>query len=312
MSGSGAGPRTLVIATRGSALARWQAAHVAGRLGRPTEELVVETAGDRQPEVPIAVIGGQGVFAKAVQEAVLDRRADLAVHSAKDLPPGTTEGLVLAAVPERGDARDALVGCTLEDLAPGARVATGSARRRAQLAWVRPDLTFADLRGNIGTRLARVPPGGAVVVAATALQRLGHEDRAAELLDPVVMLPQVGQGALAVECRAGDTETREALAALDHRPSRRSVEAERAFLLHTAANCDLPLAAHCTMCAGDSGGDGPLELEALLASLDGRILLRHRARGQDPEALGRALAEELLGPCGGSFLAADLGLDLGR
>ncbi|MGH9062857.1 MAG: hydroxymethylbilane synthase [Acidimicrobiales bacterium] len=296
------GGRPLRLATRGSALARWQCAHVASLLGRPVETVVVETTGDRSAGVPIWAMGGQGVFVKEVQAAVLEGRADLAVHSAKDLPSAPTPGLVIGAVPERADPRDALVGARLEDLAPGAQVATGSVRRRAQLAWLRPDLTFGGLRGSIDTRLARVPAGGAVVVAAAALARLGRLDRAAEVLEPWVMLPQAGQGALAVECRAGDGEALEALEAVDHGPSRRSVEAERAFLFEMGPGCDLPVGAH----SRPSAGAG-LELEGLMATPDGRVLLRRRGSGDDPAAVGRAVALDLLDGCGGRALLEDLG-----
>ena len=179
---------------------------------------------------PVWELGGQGVFVKEVQAAVLDGRADMAVHSAKDLPSSTPEGLVLAAVTARADPRDALVGSRLDDLAPGARVATGSVRRRAQLAWIRPDLTFTGLRGNIATRLDRVPEGGALVVASAALERLGLAGRAAEILPVAVMLPQVGQGAIGVECRAGDDDARAALEAVDDPDTRTEVTAERAYL----------------------------------------------------------------------------------
>jgi len=201
--------RLLRAATRGSPLARWQAEHVAARLraldpGLEVELVLVETQGDQRLDVPIWELGGKGVFAKEVQTAVLDGRADLAVHSAKDLPSGSVPGLVLGAVPERGDPRDALVGSTLAALPSGAEVATGSLRRQAQLAAVRPDLRFVGLRGNMATRLAKAADHDAVVVAATALDRLGLADRIAERLAPEVVLPQVGQGALAVECREGD------------------------------------------------------------------------------------------------------------
>src|SRR3954454_24670057 len=193
--------RRLRAATRGSALARWQTDHVAGLLGADVDVVVVETTGDRRTDVAIHEMGGQGVFVKEVQAAVLDGRADIAVHSAKDLPSAPAPGLVLAAVPERDDARDALVGMGLAQLGPGARVATWSVRRRAQLAWMRPDLTFVGLRGNIGTRLERAGTAGidAVVVAFAALQRLGWADRATEVLSPSTVLPQVAQGALAIE-----------------------------------------------------------------------------------------------------------------
>ncbi len=270
------------IATRGSALARWQAEHVAALLARPCELVVVDTTADRRLDVPIYEMGGMGVFVMVVQAAVLDGRADLAVHSAKDLPSVDVDGLVLAAVPESGDPRDALVGSTLDGLGPGAVVATGSVRRRAQLAWLRPDLTFAGLRGNMATRLEKAAGFDAVVVAAVALERLGWSDRIAEVLEPATMLPQVGQGALAVECRADDEATREALAAVEHAPSRRAVDAERAFLAQLGGDCDLPAGAHATI-----AGDGSITVEGLLASLDGHAVLRHR--GPDGAAVARWL-----------------------
>src|SRR5262245_43418343 len=208
-------PTRLRAATRGSELALWQTNHVAELVRRAhpdveIEPVVVQTSGDRDLERPIWEMGGKGVFVKEVQAAVLDGRADLAVHSAKDLPSVTFDGLVLAAVPARGDARDALVGASLANLGPGARVATGSVRRRAQLANARPDLTFAELRGNIATRIGRVGTDGidAVVVAAAALVRLDLHDQIAEVLEPETLVPQVGQGALAVECRDDDPDTR--------------------------------------------------------------------------------------------------------
>ena len=242
--------RPLRLATRGSALAQWQARHVADLLrgadpGLATELVVVETTGDVRTDVPLHAIGGQGVFVKEVQQAVLDGRADLAVHSAKDLPSGPPpEGLVLAAVPPRGDARDALVGATLADLAPGARVATGAVRRRAQLAVLRPDLVFDDLRGNIDTRLTKVPDGGAIVVALAALERLGRTDRVAEVLSVEQMVPQVGQGALAVECRRDDDRARDRLAKIESSLDRGFVDLERAFLAELGGGCDLPVGAH--------------------------------------------------------------------
>ncbi len=188
-------PRPLRVATRGSELARWQAHRVATLLGDDTELVVVSTTGDQRTDVPIHAVGGTGIFVKEVQQAVLDGRADVAVHSAKDLPASDNpDGLVIAAVPERADPRDALVGSTLAALPAGARVATGSVRRRAQLAALRPDLTFAELRGNIATRLARAADYDAVVVAAAALVRLGLDDRADELLDPSVHAPAGGAG----------------------------------------------------------------------------------------------------------------------
>jgi hydroxymethylbilane synthase len=294
----------LRIATRGSPLARWQAGRVAELLragdGALAVDLVlVETEGDRRADVPTWELGGKGVFVKEVQAAVLGGRADLAVHSAKDLPALTPDGLVLAAVPERGDPRDALVGSSLADLPAGARVATGSVRRRAQLADLRPDLTFVGLRGNLGTRLAKAAEHHAAVVAAAALDRMGEAGRAAERLAPSVMVPQVAQGALAVECRAGDDDLRARLAAIEDRVARRAVDAERAFLAELGGDCDLPAGAH----AVPEGAGEHLALEAVLASLDGHVVLRHRVVGREPEALGRGAARHLLDAGGVALLA---------
>ena len=287
-------------ATRGSPLALRQTELVAALLGEPVETVIVETAGDKRRDVPISQIGGRGVFVKEVQAAVLDGRADFAVHSAKDLQSTPTEGLIIGAVPAREDPRDALVGSTLDGLAPGARVATGSVRRRVQLASRRPDLTFADLRGNIGTRLDKAGEFGAIVVAYAALVRLGRQAEATEVLDPSVMLPQVAQGALAVECRADDADTHARLRAIEHRPSRVAVDAERAFLAELGGGCDLPVGAHATVDAS-----GAVTLTGLLASLDGRIVLRHQLTGDDGETVGRDVAHHLLDRAGGRALLGD-------
>ena len=294
----------LRAATRGSPLALWQVEHVSALLapaGIEVVPVVVETSGDRLLDRPIWELGGKGVFVKEVQAAVLDGRADVAVHSAKDLPSVTVDGLVLAAVPERGDPRDALVGCALADLPTGALVATGSVRRRAQLAWLRPDLTFTGLRGNIATRLGKALDFGAIVMAAAALERLGLAERATEVLSPDVMLPQVGQGALAIESRADDTATLIALAGIEHGPSRVAVDAERGFLAELGGDCDLPAGAHATV-----AGDGSLVLEGLLASLDGHVVLRETRTGasSDAAAVGHALARALLDDHGGAALLA--------
>ncbi len=284
------------VATRGSELARWQARHVASLLGEEVEEVVVETTGDRRQDLPIWEIGGRGVFVKEVQAAVLDGRADFAVHSAKDLPARPTPGLVLAAVPERGDARDAMVGAVLEDLPPGALVATGAVRRRAQVASLRPDLTFASLRGNVDTRLRNASRYGAVLVAAAALRRLERIEAAAELFDPDLIVPQVAQGALAVECRDDDKGVRERLAGIEHGPSRRSVDAERAYLAELGGGCDLPVGAHARVV------DGAVRLAAVLATLDGHIVLRATTQGDDPVQVGRSAAAEILHESGGTWV----------
>lgn len=295
----------LRAATRGSELARWQTRHIAELLASRhgdavnVEEMIVSTLGDRDKSTPLHAIGGKGVFVKEVQAAVLDGRADLAVHSGKDLPAETPDGLVLVAVPQRADARDALVGCRWDELPYGARVATGSVRRRSQLAWHRPDLRFSELRGNVPTRMEKAADFDAIVVAAAALDRLGLDAPVIERLAPWIMVPQVAQGALAVECRVDDAATIEALRAIEHGPTRRVFDAERAFLSELGGDCDLPAGAH-----GQLVGD-EIELVGMLATLDGRILIRERRIGSDAEALGRAVARFLLDDAGGSDLLVD-------
>lgn len=291
----------LRIATRGSALALWQANRVAHRLGADAELVVVSTAGDRRADVPIWTIGGTGVFVKEVQQAVLDGRADLAVHSAKDLPSETAPGLSLAAVPERADPRDALVGRALAEIAHGGRIGTGSVRRRAQLAAVRPDLNFGSLRGNIQTRVAKAVDFDAIVVALAAMERLGLEAHVAEVLEPAVMLPQVGQGALAVECRAGDEATVERLAAIDDAAARATVEAERAFLRQLGSGCELACGALAQV------RPGGVVIDVLLASIDGRTVLRTSGAGTDPLAVGTEAARRLLEELGGRKLLEESG-----
>jgi hydroxymethylbilane synthase len=300
--------RQLRLASRGSPLARYQAALVADLLRRadPTVDVVVEivrTEGDRQATVPLDRIGGQGIFTKEIQAAVLDGRADVAVHSAKDLPSVTPDGLVLAAVPERADPRDALVGHRLAELAAGAVVATGSARRRAQLANLRPDLTFVDLRGNMATRLARAVDGSvdAVVAAAAALDRLGWDGAPVDRLPVSVLLPQAGQGALALEGRAGDDATLALLARVDDVAAHRAVRAERAMLAAVEGSCSVPVAAWAEPPDSSVGGSGAgtIRLHGLLASGDGRVVVRAALTGDEPDALGRELARYLLEDCGG-------------
>lgn len=293
---------TLRIATRGSPLALWQAERVSTLLrdavpGLDVELVIVVTSGDRRADVPIWEMGGTGVFVKEVSEAVLTGTADLAVHAAKDLPSLSPHGLDLAAFPERADPRDALVGCTLDALPTGACVATGSVRRRAQLANLRPDLTFVSLRGNIATRLARVSEVDAVVVAYAALQRLGLEDRVAEVLSPEVMVPQVAQGALAVECRSGDERVGGAAALVDQVSTRLAVEAERAFLGAIGSGCELPCGA-----LARPTSSGAVVVEGMLASLDGRVVLRASAEGGDPAAAGVEVSRKLLEDLGGAEL----------
>jgi hydroxymethylbilane synthase len=239
----------LRIATRGSQQATTQALAVADRLigaGIPAELFIVETHGDRtqSANVPLHSIGGQGVFTKEVQLAVLDGRADVAVHSAKDLPTAPTEGLVIAAFTERRHAADALIGLRLSDLGFEATIATGSVRRRAQLGRARPDLVFEELRGNIHTRLERVPVDGSIVMAVAALEVLSLTDRIAEVLDPAEFVPAVGQGCVAVECGSRNRKVLEALQTIDHRDTRYEISIERAFMAELGSGCSLPIGAH--------------------------------------------------------------------
>lgn len=295
------------LATRGSPLARYQAELVAGRLKAvdPTLEVelvVVETMGDRRQDVPIHAIGGQGIFVKEVDFAVADGRADAAVHSAKDLPSSGVDDQSLVCVPDRADPRDALVGKGLAELGPGAAVGTGSVRRRAQLAWLRPDLVFRELRGNMATRLSRVPSGGAIVVAAAALDRLGWSDRVAELLPVSVMLPQVAQGAIAVTAGPSLPEsTRSLLSSIEVDDVRRAVDAERAYLAAIGGGCDLPVGGHATV-----GSDGTINLDVMLCSPDGHVMIRERAAGSDPITVGQEAALRVLDGAGGRELLARL------
>lgn len=303
----------LRIATRGSELALWQSRHVAELLGGidpsvEVELVVVRTTGDIRLDVPIWEMGGKGVFVAEVRTAVLDGDADLAVHSAKDLPSVPLEGLTLASVPRRADPRDALVGGTLDGLRPGATIATGSVRRRSQLAAHRPDLRFVGLRGNIATRLSRAGTDGidAVVVAMAALDRLGMAEQATDILEPSVLLPQAGQGALAIECRTGaPPEVAGLLAAIEDTTTRRAVDAERGFLAELGGDCDLPAGAFATV--GGDRTDGEVLVTGVVASPDGHVVVRHSLHGTDPEATGRAVARHLLDHAGAASLLDDLG-----
>lgn len=278
-------------ATRASALARWQTDHVAHLLkragGPDVEPLLVSTAGDRDKTTPLHQIGGKGVFVKEVQAAVLDGRADIAVHSAKDLPALTPEGLVICAVPARADHRDALVGSALTDLAQGATVGTGSIRRQVQIAAIRPDVELVEIRGNIDTRLSRVGELDAVVMASAALDRLGISPEIVERLDIDTMVPQVGQGTLAIECRSDDVDTIAALSLIDDPEAHTVLDAERAFLVELGGDCDLPAGAFARRL-----DDGLLEVRAMLSNGDEEIHTEVRV-GDDGVALGRGIAADL-------------------
>jgi len=303
----------LRIAARGSRLAVIQAEWVAGRLRAAHAGLGVRietfrTAGDRDRATPLARLAGVGFFVKELEAALLDGRIDLAVHSMKDVPTRAPDGLeVEAAVPEREDARECLVtpaGLALADLPPGAKVGSSSPRRRAMLLAARPDLAFIDLRGNVETRLAKLERGvcQATVLAAAGLARLGMLDRRMVPMETAVVLPAAGQGALGLEFRSDDGHVREAIAPLDHPPTRRAIVAERALVRRLGAGCRTPLGVLARV-----AGDGMLTLEACLLSPDGRQTIRRRIRGHAPEAarLGTALAEDLLAQGAGRLLAPE-------
>lgn len=262
---------TLRIATRRSPLALWQAEHVAALLRAVEPTLTVElvsmdTSADLDLSQTIGQIGGKGAFSKEIQQLVLAGRADIAVHSAKDLQAQTPDGLLIGAFPERGTVHDVLVGATLASLPPGATVATGSNRRRALLLDLRPDLHIVGLRGNIGTRLSQLGDFDALVMAGVALERLAMDPGVVEPLDPERFVPQVGQGALAVECRADDDATIERLAAIDHATTRTAVTAERAFLIELGGDCNLPAGAYAVV-----DGDAKLTIRGVLARADGTV-----------------------------------------
>ncbi|NOJ58491.1 hydroxymethylbilane synthase [Arthrobacter sp. 147(2020)] len=300
----------LRVGTRASALALTQTTTVAERVsdlsGAHHELVRIRTEGDVH-KGSLTQIGGTGVFVAALRDALLDDRCDLAVHSLKDLPTTPADGLTVAAIPERSDTRDALCardGLTLATLPDGATVGTGSPRRAAQLRAARPGLDVIDIRGNVDTRLGRVAglsdsgPGDldAVVLAAAGLLRLGRDSHITELIDPTVMLPAPGQGALAVECRTSDAEDSSFAAALrdyDHTSTRLAVTAERAVLRRLEAGCSAPIGALATI------NEGVLALQAVVCSLDGTKLLRLARSGRDlsvdgADALGVGLAEDLL------------------
>jgi hydroxymethylbilane synthase len=318
---------SLRIATRKSALALWQAEHVRALLGArgvSCELAPMQTEGDRVLDRPLAQVGGKGLFVKELEQAMAEGRADLAVHSAKDVPFALPDGFVLSAFPGREDPRDALVAPharTFEKLPRGARVGTSSLRRAVQLLSARPDLEVVPVRGNVQTRLARatggtVTRGGvevrpadadprgpldAVVLALAGLRRLGLEQHVTEVLSVALSLPAAGQGALAIEVLRGSSGE-DATAPLDDRQTAQCVRAERAVLARLAGGCTVPVAAHALLDAS-----GELWLRAALGGPDGRggvALVRAEARGRDPEALGRSVAEDLLARGGEPLLEA--------
>ena len=295
----------ITIASRGSQLALWQARWVErrlGELGYSVQIQVIRTTGDKITDVPLARVGTKGLFTKEIEEALLAGEAQLAVHSLKDLPTELPPGLVLAAVPEREDPRDAVLGKRLDELPPGARVGTSSLRRAAQLHRLRPDLMVASVRGNLDTRVRKLEEGqfDALLLAAAGLNRLGWADRIAEILPPEVMCPAVGQGALAIETTA---EGRAVAEPLDHPATHAAVLAERAVLHALGGGCQVPIGAYAAL------RDGTLHLQAVVIAPDASRLVRAEAHGPATEAerLGAALGAELLSRGGAGILEAVYG-----
>ena len=294
--------QTVRIGTRGSKLALWQSEWVKAAIleqfpSLSVDLVVIKTKGDKILDVPLADLGGKGLFVKEIEQALLENRVDLAVHSMKDMPSVLPDGLRIGCIPERENPADVLISrnaLVFNDLPSGARIGTGSLRRGSQLRNARPDLTVVPLRGNIDTRLKKLETGvddlDAVVLAAAGVRRLGLKDRITERLDHSVMLPAVGQGALCIETRRQDNESAVLLQALDHMPTRQAVHGERAFLERLEGSCQVPIAGY-----GQVDGDR-IHLEGLVADLEGRQVVRGSRSGpaDGSKQLGVALAEDLL------------------
>ena len=302
----------LKIGTRQSLLALWQSNHIAACLRKqyPDCEVVLKkivTKGDRILDVPLAQIGGKGLFTKEIEEDLLSGEVDLAVHSLKDMPTVLPEGLCLTAITERANVGDAFVSNkynSFAELPLGAVVGTSSLRRKAQLLAARPDLTIRDLRGNVDTRLRKLDEDlyDAIILAAAGLERLGHGDRIKAVIPSSVCLPAVGQGALAIECRTNDAEVRQMLDFLNDAPTVYATNAERAFLGLLEGGCQVPIGVH-----ADVEGD-KIKIEAIIAALDGSTVLRDTVEGtaSDAVALGQALGRKMLANGGQEILAAIL------
>jgi hydroxymethylbilane synthase len=305
--------RPLRIGTRGSALARWQTERIRsllGAAGSSAEPVEIKTTGDLTPDVPLSRIGSRALFTKQIDDALLAERIDLAVHSLKDLPTRLPDGIVIGAVGEREDPRDALVGrssISWEALPRGAILATSSLRRRAQMLYHRPDLRIVDIRGNVDTRLAKLTANAdwsGIVLATAGLVRLGAENRIGERLSPDLLLPAPGQGALAITVRADDQSVLALVRSVLHNPATAlTISAERAFLARLEGGCQVPIAAY-----AERQGEGGDMLHGKVVAPDGRILIEGRQRravtGEaDARELGSALADELLGQGAGDILA---------
>lgn len=302
----------LTIGTRQSLLALWQSNHIAALLRKeyPKCEVVLKkivTKGDRILDVPLAQIGGKGLFTKEIEEDLLDGTIDLAVHSLKDMPTVLPEGLCLTAITERANVGDAFVSNkygSFEELPLGAVVGTSSLRRKAQLLAKRPDLEIRDLRGNVDTRLRKLDEGlyDAIILAAAGLERLGHGDRISSLIPADVCLPAVGQGALAIEARTEDKEVRDMLSFLNDLNTKQATDAERAFLGLLEGGCQVPIGVH-----ADVEGEN-IRIEAIIAALDGSTILRDTINGKadDAVSLGQQLGKKMLAAGGQEILASIL------
>ena len=283
----------LTIGSRGSQLALWQARHIAAKLGEMGAETrieIIKTTGDKITDVPLAKVGGKGLFTKEIEEALLDGSIDVAVHSLKDVPAELPGGLILAAIPEREDPRDALIGRPLAELGPGSKAGTSSLRRASQLLAFSPRLEIHMLRGNVDTRLRKLDAGqyDSIVLAAAGLRRLGWQDRIRELVPVEIMCPAVGQGALAIETRHDGGEAERLVSKLDHAASRAAVTAERALLATLGGGCQVPIGGYAVI-------DGAsIHLRAIVASPDGSRIIRGERTGADAVSLGEALGRELL------------------
>lgn len=301
--------RVVRVASRRSALALAQTRWVIERFQTVCPDVQVEivtvvTEGDRVLDQALSAIGGKGLFVSDIERALLEGRADFAVHSLKDVPAQLAPGLLLAATPPREDARDALLSrdrSGLAGLRPGAVVGTSSLRRAAQLRRLRPDLHIRPLRGNIDTRLRRLEAGewDAIVLAASGLHRMGWHDRITAYLDPEVMVPAIGQGVLGIECRAADRWLREQLAALNDPATALASAAERALLLALNGGCQIPLGGHAVVFP-----DGTIRLRGMVASADGAVLIQSERSGRDPQAIGREVASDLIRQGADRLLAA--------
>lgn len=302
----------LIIGTRQSLLAMWQSNYIAGRLREeyPGCEVTLKkivTKGDRILDVPLAKIGGKGLFTKEIEQELLDGTIDLAVHSLKDMPTVLPEGLCLTAITERANAGDAFVSNKynrIEELPEGSVLGTSSLRRRAQLLARRPDLKIVDLRGNVDTRLKKLDEGqmDAIILAAAGLTRLGYADRIKEIIPQSYCLPAVGQGALAIECRTDNFKVRQMLDFLNDTATKQATDAERAFLGLLEGGCQVPIGVHAEV------NEGRIAMEAVIASLDGSTVLRDTAEGNAADAvtLGRTLGQKMLDNGGREILAAIL------